>query len=386
MRILICSDLAPPYVGGGESYVINLASRLAKKGHKVYWLTSRLPETKRYEIYKGIYIYRAIIPFPKHFLFPGRQFFPLTGFSVAIKLAKKVDVLQFNTFIGGTFGWFVAKISKKPCVLWCHEIFNGLWKVMGKNVLEKRIYPYIERFIVNLPYHWFACPSHYTKKLLIKMGVSTKRITVIPHGIDEIFHPRADKSLKQKFNLTKYSLFGYCGRLSIKTTAQSKNLLTLLKAAKCVFQYVPTAKLVLCGTGFNELIPYIRKLQIEKNVVYVGNLPYEQLPRFYSMCDVIVGASLSEGFGFMYAEASRCGKPVVAPKTGSIPEIIIDKKTGILVKPHDSHALAKGIVELLENEEKREKMGKAGAEYTKKFNWEKSVERHLALYESLLSH
>ncbi|MEM5829243.1 MAG: glycosyltransferase family 4 protein [Candidatus Aenigmatarchaeota archaeon] len=384
MRIMICSDLAPPYIGGGESYVINLASRLVKLGHEVHWLTSKLPNTKGYEIYQGIHIHRTPILFSKHYLFPGRQLFPLTGLISAIKLAKKMDVLQFNTFVAGTFGWFVAKLSKRPCLLWCHEMFGDLWKKIGRNFFEREVYPLVERFIATLPYDWFACPSNYSKETLIKAGAPKERISVIPHGIDfRLFHPNVKSDLRKKMKLENYRLFGYTGRLSIRGVGQSKNIPILLEATKYVIQHLRDARLVLGGSGFEELKPIIKKLGIEKYVIYTGKRPFNEVPKFYAMCDIVVGASVAEGFGFMYAEASRCGKAVVATKAGSIPEIIIDGKTGILVPPRNSKALAKAIINLLIDEKKAKRMGKEGAKYTKKFTWENSVKKHLEVYEKL---
>jgi 1,2-diacylglycerol 3-alpha-glucosyltransferase len=384
---MICSDLAPPYIGGGESYVINLGSRLAKLGHDVHWLTAKLPNTKSYEIYQGIHIHRIPILFSRQYLFPGRQLFPLTGLLPAIKLAKSMDILQFNTFVAGTFGWIIAKLSRKPCLLWCHELFGKLWKKIGRNFLEREIYPYVEKYIVHSPYDWFACPSHYSKRTLIKCGAPKEKITVIPHGIDsDLFHPNISGDLRKKYGLENYKLFGFTGRLAVNGTGQSKNLLMLLEATKYVVEQLPDARLVLGGSGFEELKPFIKKLGIEKYVIYTGIRPFREVPKFYAMCDIIVGASIAEGFGYMYAEASRCGKAIVATKAGSIPEIILHRKTGILVSPTDSKALAEAIIELLIYKKRAEKMGKRGAEYTKKFTWENSVKKHLEIYEKLVYH
>lgn len=381
---MICSDLAPPYIGGGESYVINLGSRLVKLGHEVHWVTSKLPNTKYHEIYQGIYIHRVPILFSKHYLFPGRQFFPLTGLLPAMKLAKRVDVLQFNTFVAGTFGWLVSKFSEKPCLLWCHEMFGELWKKIGRNLLEKEIYPYVEKFIACSSYDWFACPSNYSKRTLIKAGAPKEKITVIPHGIDfEMFHPNIRSNLKRKFGLEGYKLFGFTGRLAVVGTGQSKNLLMLLEATKYIVKQIPNARLVLGGSGFNELKPYIEKLGIKKYVVYTGRRPFKEVPRFLSMCDCIVCPAIADGYCFLLAESSACGKPVVATNVGSHPERVINNKTGILTSltPED---LAEGIMKVLNNPALAKKFGANGAKYTQKFTWESSVEKHLEVYNNIL--
>lgn len=94
---MIASDLAYPYVGGGESYVIQLSKALIELGQDVHWVTSRIAGTKKYEKFEGIDIHRVPILFSKHYLFPGRHMFPLTGIPFVSNIAKKMDVLQFNT-------------------------------------------------------------------------------------------------------------------------------------------------------------------------------------------------------------------------------------------------------------------------------------------------
>lgn len=386
MRIMICSDLAPPYIGGGESYVINLGTRLVKLGHEVHWLTAKLPNTKSYENYQGIHIHRVPILLSKRYLFPGRQLFPLTALPFAIKLAKKVDVLQFNTFVGSTFGPFVARVSGKPSLLWCHEMFGKLWESIGRNIFERGIYPYVEKFIAHLPYDYFGCPSNYSMKTLIRAGAPKEKIATIPHGIDfNLFNSNVKSDWRKKFNLEKNKLFGYTGRLSVSGVGQSKNIPILLKAAKYVVERVPSARLLLGGSGFKEIRPLIKRFNLEKYTIYVGKMSFKEVPKFYTTCDVVVGASAAEGFGFMYAEASACGKPVVATKAGSIPEIIVNGETGILVPSGDSNLLADGIVRLLTNTRLAKEMGRRGAKYTKKFTWGNSVKKHIQIYERLMN-
>jgi len=137
---------------------------------------------------------------------------------------------------------------------------------------------------------------------------------------------------------------------------------------------------VLAGSGFETVKPMIKKLGIEKSVIYLGKIPDEMVPKFYSMLDVFSGASIAEGFGFVYAEASRCGRPVVATNSSSIPEIILNGKTGILVPIRNSKILAEAIIKLLENRNLAKKMGKSGAEFT----WDNSAKQHLEVYEKLI--
>src|SRR3990172_3262859 len=101
---MIASDMGYPYVGGGESYVIQLSQSLIDLGHEVHWLTSRIPNTTKEEMYEGIHMHRVPILFQRRYLFPGRHSFSLTSIVPGVKLAKEMDVLQFNTFVAGLSG------------------------------------------------------------------------------------------------------------------------------------------------------------------------------------------------------------------------------------------------------------------------------------------
>jgi 1,2-diacylglycerol 3-alpha-glucosyltransferase len=379
MKIGILSDLFYPFIGGSEAYLLNLEERLVKRGIEVIHLTTKLPNTKNFETHKGIKIFRVPV-FTQNFR-KGRFIFPFLSLFKK-KIFADIDLLHVVTYPAGVTGWILGKMLKKPTIFFCHEFFRDYWKYMHTNFLLKKLYPLIEEYIAICPYDWFICPSEFSKNTLIDAGVPRTKITVAYHGIDPIFNPNVDgEALRKKLRLEDKLVFGFTGRLS---NFGQKGIPYLLEATKLVVNELPDAFLVLGGTGFENIQPLLQKLKIEEHVIYAGKRPFKEVPKFYAMCDVVAGASIAEGFGFMYAEASRCGKPVVATNTGSIPEIIINRKTGILVPPRDSKALANAIIELLTDEKKARKMGREGAKYTKKFTWENSVKKHLEVYEKFL--
>jgi len=389
MKILIGSDVGPPYIGGGEEYVINLGKTLVKMGHEVHWITSKLPNTKDEENYEGIKIHRVSIPFQKMYHFPGRQFFFLTSIIPGIRIARNMDIVQMNTLVAAPFGWLIPKYAGKPSVMFAHELFGvKLWSQIGKNLFEKIVYPPLESLMANTPYDHYLCPSNYSKKSLINYGANPRKITVIPHGLNfKLFNPIKDKvNFKKKLGLDAFKLFGYAGRLRTNKTAQSKNLEGLLQAVPHVLKQVKNAKLVLQGIGYPDIEPLVRKMDLEEHVVWLGEKygkDFNFNPHFYKICDVVVSPSLSEGFNFMLANASACGVPIVATNCGANPDRVIDGKTGLLTgsKPEQ---IAAGIVKILTNEKRAQKFGKEGAKFAKKFTWKKSAEAHLKVYENVI--
>jgi glycosyltransferase involved in cell wall biosynthesis len=99
----------------------------------------------------------------------------------------------------------------------------------------------------------------------------------------------------------------------------------------------------------------------------------------------MVMPSLKEGFGVAALEAAACGRPVIASDVGGIPEVLVDKETGIMVPVNDVDRLAEAIIMLARDAEMRDEMGRSGYEFVKQnFTWEMSLDMMTALYRKVL--
>ena len=118
---------------------------------------------------------------------------------------------------------------------------------MAHNLFERKVYPNIERRIARPPYDWFACPSEYSK-LTMKAGSPVSDNCYTPWNKSRSFQHNTTacctnetENWRKKFGLEGIRLFGHIGRLRIKSTTQSNNLVALLKAAK-----------IVAGAGYEE--------------------------------------------------------------------------------------------------------------------------------------
>lgn len=366
-----------PYIGGGQRYVQELGKELIRLGFDVHWMYTKSPNTKKEEVIDGIKCHRINVPL-------GRKFFPLASIFPAYKLAKTVDILQFDTFYGGFSGWLPGKVSGKPHVLAVYEFFQNLWDVMAKNKVQSLLYRTAEKYLANSPYDQFITISEYTKKRMIDLGCDKKKIKVTYLGVDhKLFYPGYNQAFRKNYGLEKKFILGWTGRMNL---SQSKNLPMLIKAFKIVKEKIPNTVLAFDGTDFQNLIPIIKenRLEVGKDVISNGCLKRSELPTFYSSIDVYACSSLSEGFGLSVAEAEACGKPVVCFDAGSLPEVVKDGKTGIIVEEKTPEAFAEAVVELLEDESKRVKYGHAASKWTELFNWEKTAKETAGIYERLI--
>jgi phosphatidylinositol alpha-1,6-mannosyltransferase len=125
-----------------------------------------------------------------------------------------------------------------------------------------------------------------------------------------------------------------------------------------------------------------RELNLELETIFTGYVDEEEMADMYNLCDLYVmpnrevtqSTDSIEGFGIVFLEASSCGKPVIAGKSGGTSEAVLDGVTGFLIDPDDEEALANKIVQILRNPSMRKEIGEKGRAWViNKFSWEKSA-------------
>jgi glycosyltransferase involved in cell wall biosynthesis len=378
MRILISSDVTWPYIGGGEIIQFNIAKRITNLGNKITWVGAKIPGKK--DKLDNIKFYHVWIPFHEKFIFT-RKFYPFTSFFPLLKLSRKHDILQFNSFIGALNGSFIGKISKKPYLCFVTSIFGDLWKKFDINKLQKLLYPQIERFIAK-SYPFFITLSNYSKGILVKLGVAKETIKVIYPGVD---HNLFNQKCKGIYRKKGSKIIGWAGRFQL---SYQKNLKDLLLSFGIIKKEIKNAILLLAGSNFKIFIPQIKefKLKIGKDVIYVGQLKNEEMPYFYTSCDVYLLPSYAETFGMTVLESQACGTPVVCYNSTALPEVVKNKKTGIVIKKDDGPvALAEAAIDLLTNSEKRKKMKKNCKKWVYNFSWERAAKEFLHVYNEVIA-
>ena len=153
----------------------------------------------------------------------------------------------------------------------------------------------------------------------------------------------------------------------------------LLEAARRLEHAVPEAQFALLGGG--RLEDALRaQAQGLSNVHFEGWVD-DPLPWIVA-CDVFVLPSLREGLGSVALDALRFGVPVVASRTGGIPEVVTED-CGVLVPPGDAAALAAALERLARDPELLERLSKGAQERADEFDPLKMVERYLEVYRGL---
>jgi glycosyltransferase involved in cell wall biosynthesis len=161
----------------------------------------------------------------------------------------------------------------------------------------------------------------------------------------------------------------------------------LLDAAPAIVKRVPNVRFFLIGDGV--LLEHLQERAtgygILENFVFAGLIDRTRIPEMISAMDVVVHTSLREGLARVLPQSLAMGKPCVSFDIDGAPEVVIDGKTGYLVKAFDSETLADRIARLLEDENLRHEFGENGRRRVDPdFRAEKMVADISEVYQMLL--
>jgi len=232
--------------------------------------------------------------------------------------------------------------------------------------------------------------SRAVRDYYVRLGLvrDPKRISVIYYGLNVDQIQREYQARRVELETFRRSLFGD-DALVVGTVARltrQKGLGYLLRAMATVIRREPRARLVVVGTGEQreDLEALAGRLGIAEHVLLAGF--QEDIVAWVSCMDVFVLPSLWEGFGLALLEAMALARPVVATRVGPIPEVVVDQETGILVPPQDVSGLVAAIGALLQDEERRVSLGRAGLRRAfERFSLQEMVVRTTQVYDDCLN-
>ena len=157
----------------------------------------------------------------------------------------------------------------------------------------------------------------------------------------------------------------------------------LLHAMRSVRATLPEARLVLVGDGMERarLEHLTQELGLQDAVVFAGRV--EDPRPFVGDAHVVALASDHEGFPNALLEAMAMGRPVVATRTGGIPELVRDGEDGFLTRV-DPSDIARKLIEILRDADLRERLGSSARMRAETFGWDRLIRETEAVYRSVL--
>lgn len=229
-------------------------------------------------------------------------------------------------------------------------------------------------------------PSLYVKNEIKKRyNTQDSKIIVIYGGRDEYFYKIKDEkkidTLRKKYGIYRE----YC--FTNTTNPERKNIYGLIDAFVKIdkftqYQLIITGLLLEDKT--KELKDYINRFGVAKKIKFLGFVPKEDLRILYSNAKIFIFPSFEEGFGFPVLEAVSCGCLSICSDTGSLPEIIGNKK--LLFNPRDIKSIVQKINEvLLLNQSNYNTELAIIQKHINKFIWEKAAKEYNDLFQKMMN-
>ncbi|MDA0988927.1 MAG: glycosyltransferase family 4 protein [Chloroflexi bacterium] len=368
MKIGLVSPYDYAYPGGVMAHIFHLSQHLIKAGHEIkviaplssppaildkgfirlgrsvpvptggstarislsVWLEPRIKQLLKEESFDVIHLHEPLAPIIPLFI---------------LQLSQAVNVGTFHAFHGsGRTYWLTKYILRR----W-HN------KLDGRIAVSKPALSFVSRHF----------PGDYR---------------VIPNGIEFSRFSTPARPL-QEFQDDKLNIL-FVGRLE-----KRKGLKYLLGAYSKLKWNHPNTRLIVVGPGNPEPEAYrfIAERNIE-DVVFVGGVSYEDLPRYYQAADIFCSpATGKESFGIVLLEAMAAGKPIVATSIEGYSSVMTHGQQGLLVPPNDEEALETSLETLLEDAALREELGNNGRQTAPQYDWEVVTSQIIDYYTFLLN-
>lgn len=278
----------------------------------------------------------------------------------------KPDIVHGGVFEGNVLGGIAGILSgaKNVVLEEASDLYCGPRSLLARTLV---------RLVAWRSSAYIAVAPRIGEYLVKEHNIPARLVRVIWNGAVEPKKPAARDVVAERKRLgipEDAFVIGTVGRLdnSVKRFTDIIDAISLLSINK------NEVYLLIIGDGPDQVLlkRYAREKGVKDRVIFAG---YQHDPGlFYSLMHVFVLASAREGFGLVLAEAMFCALPVVATNVSSIPEIVVDGKTGFLVPPFTPQALAAALTCLYESPDLRQQMGALGRQRAKdKFSEQKYV-------------
>ena len=289
---------------------------------------------------------------------------------------ERVDVIQCHSIRSLLTAGLAACLTRRPC-------FWYIKGVLSNKILDRIGYALADRILYQCETaknrYYPEWNKKYARKIeLLKNGIDLEEIEL------SASRARAEPPAGIELDKTKLNIV-FIGSLNYE-----KGLDYLVEAFGILRKERPESVLYMIGDSTlaahgdygERLAKDIERRGLKDSIVFTGWRADAQA--ILALMDIFVLPSLGEGVPKSVMEAMALGKPVVATTVGGIPELVRPGETGFLVEPHDARGIARALIELAKDEEKRRAFGRRGREVAlEEFSIKKNVAGLERIYQEL---
>ncbi len=353
MKIVFITRKYPPSIGGMEKLSYEVTTRVAKLNE------SEIIALKKPQIFLPFFMIYALIK---------------------TILKKEKCIVHIGDGLLSPLGPIIKKTKGFPIILTLHGL-----DITFPNLFYQKIMPFFMK-----KYDKIICISNKVIEECEKRGIQKNKCVFIPIGIQNKSKIEFNKNmLKEKLNrdLAEKEILLSVGRFVERKGFDwflSQVFPKILKKHNNVV-YLVVGK----GKIENKMKQIIKEKNLDKNVFLLGEVENKLLQEVFACSDIFVMPNIKikgdmEGFGIVAIEAASYGLPVIASNLEGIKDAIKNEKNGILVEERNSEKYQKILIDLLENKEKREKLGNGAKNYTEQnLSWNKIIKKYQKEYKDI---
>jgi glycosyltransferase involved in cell wall biosynthesis len=367
-----------PRTGGYQNQALRLAQEMIKRNIKVYVVTQRHKSLRRYEVYRGIPIYRV-------FAFRSGH---LAAFSYLcssllwmMRNQHKFQIVHANRSSSGLIAGLISFVLRKKAL---YKLTRG--DEIGLKGLGITLLGRLKLGILKHTVDKFISITEDIENDLKRLGVPSQRLACIPNGIGPNYFAHSSEKEKE---LVKSEL-GWGSEIKVVTfvgrLVRAKGIDWLLQVWRDVIRAEDLARLLIIGDGAERvsLEAQARSLSINDTVAFVGY--QKEVARLLAATDVFVLPSRREGMSNALLEAMSQGLPVVVAddELGGNREVVEHQLDGYVVQFGDSRSFTEILLRLLRDAELRKELGRRARRKTKRrFSIESIADRYCQIYNEL---
>ena len=369
MRIALFTETFLPKIDGIVTRLCHTVEHLQRSGDQVLIFS---PDGGLTE-YKGAKIY-GVPGFPLP-LYPELKLaLPRPTIGQALEKFEPDIIHVVNPAILGLAGLYYGKMLKIPLVASYHTHLPQYLQHYGLGMLEGLLWELLKsahnQAQLNL------CTSMAMVEELTAHGI--ERVDLWQRGVDtETFHPDL-ASQEMRTHLSQGNpespLLLYVGRLGAEKE---------IDRIKPILEAIPNARLALVGDGPHRQA--LEELFAETPTHFVGYLRGKELGAAYASADAFIFPSRTETLGLVLLEAMAAGCPVVAARSGGIPDIVTDGVNGYLFDPMDEQGAIAATIRLFSHQQERETLRANARQEAERWGWPAATRQLQRYYQAVIA-
>ena len=368
----------PPVGGGGGRVTYFLGKQFVEAGHDVRLITSRYLDLPKEEVIEGFSVHRVPTIRKSKDTCGVHEMLTYTISSViyGFKCVRSFNPEIVQVFFGipsGGGAYLLRKLYGIPYI-----VFLG-----GRDIPRRNPDPPYYRLLYGLlapaiKSIWgnaasvIACSDG-----LRELALQTEphiNIHTIPDGLDVT-----------RFSPLPRDAHRECVRiLTVGRLISRKDFQLLIRALPQLIQYTTRdfeVEIVGDGPCRSNLVKLAKDLGVIHKVRFTGSVAYSELPEKYQSADIFALCSLAEGMPLALLEAMGSGLPVVGSRVQGVEDVVMPGTNGYLFATGDVNALAKNLISLINDDEKRSRMGNASVMQAQRYDWKYIAASYLEIYE-----